>query len=132
MSVSVISLLGLISWSILLTFLVILVRAKSISAGTINFEQDGSDLPGFAERVTRAHGNSLENLAIPAALILYGLASDQSGVTDGLAMIVLAARVAQSVIHMASAAFLAVLLRATFFVVQVAIWIIWILGFYGA
>jgi len=132
MSASVICLLGLIAWSILLTFLVVLVRLKPILGGTIVFEQDGSDLPGFAQRVTRAHGNSLENLAIPAALILYGLATGQSGVTDGLAVVVLGARVAQSVIHMASSAFPAVLARATFFVVQIVIWIIWCLGFYGA
>ena len=132
MSASVICLLGLIGWSILLTFLVVLVRVKPILGGTIVFEQDGSDLPGFAQRVTRAHGNSLENLAIPAALILYGVATGQSAVTDGLAMVVLGARVAQSVVHMSSSAFPAVLARATLFVVQVVIWIIWALGFYGA
>ena len=132
MSASVICLLGLIGWSILLTFLVVLVRVKPILGGTIVFAQDGSDLPGFAQRVTRAHGNSLENLAIPAALILYGVATGQSAVTDGLAMVVLGARVAQSVVHMASSAFPAVLARATLFVVQVVIWIIWALGFYGA
>lgn len=131
MSVSVISLLGLIGWSILLTFLVVMVRGKSLLAGTTNFAQDGSDLPGFAQRVTRAHGNSLENLAIPAALILYGVATNQSAVTDGLAMFVLVARIGQSLVHLASAAFPAVVLRATLFVVQIVIWIIWSLNFYG-
>jgi uncharacterized MAPEG superfamily protein len=132
MSASAICLIGLIGWSILLTFLVVLVRVKPILGGAIVFEQDGSDLPGFAQRVTRAHGNSLENLAIPAALILYGIATDQSAVTDGLAMVVLGARVAQSAVHMASGAFAAVLARAALFVVQVVIWIIWALGFYAA
>lgn len=132
MSASAICLLGLVGWSIVLTFLVIGARTKSILGGTIVFEQDGSDLPGFAQRVTRAHGNSLENLAIPAALILYGMATGQSAVTEGLAVVVLGARVAQSVCHMASGAFPAVLARATLFVVQVVIWIIWLLGFYGA
>ena len=96
MSASVVCLLGLIGWSILLTFLVVMVRVKPILGGTFVFEQDGSDLPGFAQRVTRAHGNSLENLAIPAALILYGVATAQSAVTDGLAMIVLGAQVAST------------------------------------
>lgn len=132
MSASVLCLLGLIVWSIFLTIMVVLVRTKPILGGTIVFEQDGSDLPGFAQRVTRAHGNSLENLAIPAALILFGIATDQSAVTDGLAMFVLGARVAQSVVHMASSAFPAVLTRATLFVVQVVIWIIWAFSFYGA
>ncbi len=132
MSASVVCLLGLIVWSILLTIMVVLVRAKPILGGAIVFEQDGSDLPGFAQRVTRAHGNSLENLAIPAALILFGIATDQSAVTNGLALFVLGARVAQSLVHMASGAFPAVLTRAILFVVQVVIWIIWAISFYAA
>jgi len=132
MSASAVCLLGLIGWSIVLTFMLIGARSKSIFGGTILFDQDGSDLPGFPQRVTRAHGNSLENLAIPAALILYGIATGQSAVTDGLAMIVLYARVGQSIVHIASVSFPAVLVRATLFTVQVVIWVIWALGFYGA
>ena len=131
MSATVLCLLGLITWSILLTFLVVIVRTKPILGGTIVFEQDGRDLPGFAQRVTRAHGNSLENLAIPAALILYGIATNQTAVTEGLAMVVLGARIAQSVVHMASSAMPAVFARAMLFVVQVVIWIVWTVGFYG-
>ena len=131
MSASEICLLGLVGWSILLTFMVVGVRLKPILGGTLAFQQDGGDLPPFAQRVTRAHGNSLENLAIPVALILYGIATGQSAVTDGLAGVVLAARLGQSLVHMASGAHLAVLVRALLFVVQVAIWIVWGLTFYG-
>ena len=132
MSASAVCLFGLIGWTIVLTFLLIGVRLKPIFGGTVLFDQDGSDLPGFAQRVTRAHGNSLEWLTIPAALIVYGVATGQSAVTDGLAMIVLGARLGQSIVHMISVAVPAVLVRATLFTVQVVIWIIWTLGFYGA
>lgn len=132
MSASAVCLFGLIGWTIALTFLLIGVRLKPIFGGTVLFDQDGSDLPGFAQRVTRAHGNSLEWLTIPAALIVYGAATDQSAVTDGLAMIVLGARLGQSIIHMISVSLPAVLVRATLFTVQVVCWIIWTLGFYGA
>jgi hypothetical protein len=47
-------------------------------------------------------------------------------------MIVLGARLGQSIVHMISVSFPAVLVRATLFTVQVVIWIIWTLGFYGA
>jgi uncharacterized MAPEG superfamily protein len=132
MSASAVCLFGLIGWTIVLTFLLIGVRLKPIFGGTVLFDQDGSDLPGFAQRVTRAHGNSLEWLTIPAALIVYGVATGQSAVTDGLAMIVLGARLGQSIVHMISVSVPAVLVRATLFTVQVVIWIIWTLGFYGA
>jgi len=132
MSASAVVLFGLVGWSIVLTLLVVAVRLKPILSGTIVFEQDGSDLPGLAQRVTRAHGNSLENLAIPAALILYGLATGQSAITDGLAMILLGARIGQSVVHIASAAHPAVLLRAGLFFVQVVIWASWAMDFYAA
>ncbi len=131
MSASAVCLFGLIGWTIVLTFLLIGVRLKPIFGGTVLFDQDGSDLPGFAQRVTRAHGNSLEWLTIPAALIVYGVATGQSAVTDGLAMVVLGARLGQSVVHMISVSVPAVLVRATLFTVQVVIWIIWTLGFYG-
>jgi len=132
MSASAVVLFGLVGWSIVLTLLVVAVRLKPILSGTVVFEQDGSDLPGLAQRVTRAHGNSLENLAIPAALILYGLATGQSAITDGLAMILLGARIGQSVVHIASAALPAVLLRAGLFFVQVVIWAGWAMDFYAA
>lgn len=132
MSASAVCLFGLIGWTILLAFVLIGVRLKPIMGGTFLFAQDGSDLQGFAQRVTRAQGNSLEWLTIPAALILYGIATGQSAVTDGLAMILLYCRFAQSIVHMASVSFPAVLVRATLFTVQIVIWIMWSLAFYNA
>ena len=132
MSASAICLFGLIAWTILLALLLISARFPKILGGEFLFAQDGSDIGGFVQRVTRAHGNSLEWLTIPAALILYGIATGQSAVTDGLAMVVLGARLAQSIAHILSISFPAVMVRATLFTVQLVIWVMWTWSFYSA
>ncbi len=135
MSASAVSLLGYIGWILLLSAL--LVSARMITSFTKgnalnSFSQDGSDLPGWGARVTRAHGNSLEWFAIPAALILYGMVTGQSEITNGLAMISLYCRLGQSISHMISTAVPVVLVRATFFTVQLVIWGIWAWNFFNA
>lgn len=132
MSTSAICLFGLIAWTIFLAIGLISARLPSIMGGTFLFTQDGTDLAGFGQRITRAQGNSLEWLVIPAALILYGIATGQGAVTDGLAMIVLYARLGQSIVHIASVSFPAVLVRATLFTAQIVIWVMWTWGFYSA
>ena len=135
MSASVICLLGLIGWTIFLLFVLLGARGHAIFSGGHEpnvFDQQGTDVGPFAQRITRAQANSLEWLTIPAALLIYGIATGQNEVTDGLAMVVLGTRLAQSVVHLVSIALPAILVRATLFTVQVVIWIIWSLGFYGA
>ena len=131
MSATAMSLTGLIAWTIALTFVLLGVRVKAIVGGHAfaGFTQDGSDLGGFAERVTRAHGNSLEWLVVPAALMAYAIATDQTNVTDGLAMWVFYARVIQSIVHMGSISTPAVGIRGTMLTVQIVIWIIWMVSF---
>jgi uncharacterized MAPEG superfamily protein len=131
MSATAMCLVGLISWSIILTFMLLGVRGAAIMKGHAfaGFAQDGTDLGGFAHRVTRAHGNSLEWLVVPAALLVYALATGQTEVTDGLAMWVLYARVIQSIVHMASVSTPAVAVRGTMLTVQIVIWIIWMVKF---
>ena len=121
MSASATCLFGLIGWTIILLFVLLGARTKPAIAGRLVFDQQGTDMPGFGQRITRAQANSLEWLTIPAALLLYGIATGQTAVTEGLAMIVLGARLLQSIVHM-----LSVTLPA------VVIWIIWIFGFAGA
>ena len=132
MSASVVCLLGLIGWSIVLLFVLLGARTKFFFTGQLVFDQQGTDLGGTAQRITRAQANSLEWLVIPAALLTYGIAADQSAVTEGLAMVVLGARVLQSLTHIMSVSMPAIGIRATLFTVQVVIWIIWAVGFYGA
>jgi uncharacterized MAPEG superfamily protein len=121
-------LIGLVSWTIFLIFVLLTFRIIAVVKGQKalnNFLPDGSDLDPAAQRATRAHLNSLENLPIVGALLLYALVSGQTAITDPLAMVVLGARVLQSVTHIISTSVPAVMARATLFGVQVAIWIIW-------
>jgi uncharacterized MAPEG superfamily protein len=135
MSASAVCLLGLIGWTIFLLFVLLGARGHAIFSGGHEpniFDQQGTDVGPFGQRITRAQANSLEWLTIPAALLVYGIATGQSAVTDGLAMVVLYTRLAQSVAHLISTALPMILVRATLFTVQVVIWIIWAWGFYGA
>ncbi len=132
MSASIICLFGLIIWSIVLMFVLLGARTKYALSGQLVFDQQGIDLGGTPQRITRAQANSLEWLVIPSALLIYGIATGQSEITDGLAMVALGSRILQSVVHMLSVSLPAILIRATLFTVQVVIWLIWSYAFYIA
>ena len=131
MTASATALIGFVGWTIVLTLCLLTARFAAMAKGhPVNtFTQDGSELASIGQRITRAHGNSLEWLVIPVALLGYAIASGQTAVTDGLAMIALGARVLQSVSHIISTATPVVLIRATFFTVHVVIAIIWTVKF---
>lgn len=135
MSVTAQALCGLVLWSVVLTFMLVFTRVGAVMRGEkqLNaFQADGKDLNAFGQRMTRAHANSLENLAGAAALLLLAIATGQTAVTDGLAFAYLGARIAQSVVHIASTAPPAVMLRATFFSVQMILLIVWGVKLLGA
>lgn len=127
MTATACALLSLVAWAILLTFALVFTRGAAGAKGkAINsFSPAGTDLDGFGYRVTRAHGNTLENLAILASLLLYAIATQQTQITDGLAAVLVGARVVQSVVHIASGGVPAVLLRASAFSVQMVIGLYW-------
>ena len=128
------ALIGLASWAIILTFVLVGVRTRAILGGKAlnTFDNTGKDMTGLAFRVTRAHGNMIENLAIPATFMLYAVATDQTAITNGLASIVLWARIAQSAVHMISTSKPMVLLRANLFAAQLITCLFWAWKFYGA
>ena len=132
MSASVVCLFGLIAWSVVLLFVLLGARTSHFFGGQLVFDQQGADLGGTAQRITRAQANSLEWLVIPAALLVYGISTGQTAVTDGLAMVVLGSRIFQSITHIMSVSLPAIGIRATFFTVQVVIWLMWAYGFYSA
>lgn len=134
MSATATCMLGLIGWTMVLTMGLLTARTAAMLSGhPVNtFSQDGSELASLSQRVTRAHGNSLEWLVIPLGILGYALATGQTAVTDGLAMIFLGARVLQSITHVVATSTPAVLVRATFFTVHVVIAIIWLIKLYGA
>lgn len=79
------------------------------------------DDPGIVTRASHAHANTVENLPLFAAVVLAAAAMNQSAVVDGFACYVLYARLAQVLVHLIGTSFILVLLRATFFLVQIAL-----------
>ena len=117
------------SWSMVLLVGIALYRSwVSMTAGKAlnSFTAAGTDLPGFGQRLTRAHANTYEFLPIAGAVMLFAIATDQSTITDDLAGVLIGARLAQSIVHLVSTNTIAVLLRFTFFLVQVCVVGYWI------
>jgi uncharacterized MAPEG superfamily protein len=136
MSPSALALIGYAAWTVLLAITVlnyrtVLVLTKKRPANA--FEPFGSDVSAFSGRLCRAHANCYENLPIFAALILVAMFTGHGEITDTLARWVLAARVAQSTVHLISISEMAVTLRATLWTVQLAIEAYWVvqLGLLG-
>ena len=125
---TVIALTGFISLTLLLVILMEILRSRLvlIKAIPINeFKPDNSNLSPFMQRIARAHANCLEGLPIFGGLLLVAIVTGQTSVTDPLAYSLLAARVLQSSIHLASLSIVAVTIRATAFAIQMAIGAYW-------
>lgn len=117
------------SWSMVLLVGIALYRSwVSMTAGKAlnSFTAAGTDLPGFGQRLTRAHANTYEFLPIAGAVMLFAIATDQTAITDDHASLLIGARLAQSIVHLVSTSTIAVLLRFTFFLVQVCVVGYWI------
>ena len=130
------AILGLVAWFAILLLSLEAVRSiATLKMGkpANSFDPTGRDLSTFGQRLTRAHANAYEFLPFPLAVLLYALATNQAAVTDGLALWLLAARIGQSLTHLASTSNAAVLIRfLVFFVPQQAILIIWLWWLAGA
>lgn len=135
LSPSAITLLGLVAWSLLLLFLLLNQRGLLVLAGRMKinaFAPDGSNMPGsFGQRVVRAHANSLENLPMQAAVLLFALHAGQTAITDPLACLLLGARIFQSLMHLISTHPLFVWLRFAGLFVQILILAWWLLRLSG-
>ena len=126
MSNAVVALGGFALWTLILVLSIATFRAVSdliLKRGiALNcFKPDGSDVPGFGQRLTRAHLNSLEVLPIFAAVVLIASLAGQMALLEPTVMYILYARVAQSIAHIISTSIIAVLFRGIFFVIQVAL-----------
>ncbi len=128
------ALIGLATWAIILSFVLVTVRFMAIKGGKElnSFDPEGKDLSTFGLRVTRAHANTLENLAILASFLLYAMATGQTAITEGLACWLLYARIGQSVVHMISTSVPFVFIRASLFSAQLIICLLWAWKFWHA
>jgi hypothetical protein len=132
MNDTIIGLLGYITWIlVLLVWLAVyrtLLVAKKQQAVN-DFKADGSNSPAFGERLARAQGNCVESFAFIGGLMLLALATDSAAITNGLALLLLVARLGQSMTHLISTSVLAVQIRFAFFLVQIGICICWVVLF---
>jgi len=123
MTLALWSLLGFAVWTVLLIASVASTRAVLVVSGyeRANAFKPSSATPdaGYLQRAGRAHANCVENLPVFATLVVVGhLAGEASPSFGTLAAVVLGARLAQGVTHLLSISEVAVLVRFTFFVVQ--------------
>ncbi len=135
LSASAVALLGLIAWTLLLLFLIINQRGLLVLSGRMRvnaFAPDGSNTPGgFAQRLVRAHANSLENLPLQLGVLLYAMHAGQTAITDPLAPVLLGARLFQSLMHLISTRALFVWLRFAGLLAQMLILAWWLLRLAG-
>ncbi|MEH6671185.1 MAPEG family protein [Halopseudomonas sp.] len=134
-SPTAVALLGLAAWMLVLLFVMVNQRGLLVLSGKMRvnaFAPDGSNTPeGFGRRLVRAHANCVENLPLLFAVLLYALATGNTAITDGLAVLLLAARVFQSVMHLISTSPIFVWLRFAGFMVQLMIVAWWLLRLAG-
>ena len=134
MSATATVLLSYVAWTMLLVMSLGIYRTVLVMKGgraANSFSASGGDVGGLGQRLTRAHANCYENAPIGGAVLLYAIAAGQTGITDGLAYVFLAARIAQSIVHIISTSNMFVLIRFAFFGVQLVILIIWLLQLSG-
>ena len=134
MSPTATALAGYAGWYLLLSFALGIYRSALVLGGqraANSFKSDGSDVSPFGWRLNRARDNCYENLPLFAALAIAASIAGRLAVTDPLAMYVLYARIGQSVTHIASTSVPAVQIRFAFFLVQLAIYAIWVVRLLG-
>ena len=120
-----------ISWALALLILMEILRTKLVLAKktvVTYFVPDNSNLSPFMQRLARAHANCIEGIPIFGGLMLIAIATDRTSVTNSLALVLLAARITQSLIHLSSSSSTAINLRFLAFAVQVGIAVYWCYG----
>ena len=129
MNDTIISLLGYITWILVLLIWLAVYRTMLVAKkeqAVNDFKSDGSNSPAFGERLARAQGNCVESFAFIGGLMLLALAINLAEITNGLALLLFAARLGQSITHLLSTSVLAVQVRFVFFLIQVAICFYWV------
>ena len=125
------ALLGFTAWTLLLVSLVFVYRSLRFLTGTpVNSWPRGARAahdPTWVQRAADAHANALENLPIFAVVVLAAAALDKTALIAPLAPWALYARVGQSVAHLLGTSQPLVLVRATFWAAQLALFF-WMLA----
>jgi hypothetical protein len=134
MNATIIVLIGYIAWILVLLLGLASYRTYMSLTGKfrgLKFEADGSDVPEFGKRLTRAQANCVESFSFIGGILLLAIATDSSAITNGLAYILLAARLGQSLVHLISTSTLAIQLRFALFLVQFGIVVFWVVKLFA-
>lgn len=135
MSNTALALTGFVGWTLALLVLMEAIRSWLVLSGKVpsnGFPPDNANLSPFMQRLARAHMNCLEGLPVFGGLMAIALMTGQAALTDKLALWLLAARIVQSVIHLASTSIRAVNFRFAAFAVQMGIALWWTAKLLGA
>lgn len=134
MSTTLLALLGFLSWTLFLLVLMEVIRTKLVLTKEVaanGFTPANAGLSPFMQRLARVHANCLEGLVLFGGFMLLAVVAGKAHVTDPLAYALLAARIVQSSIHLASTSPLAVTARFTAFAVQMGIAVWWAVKLHG-
>jgi uncharacterized MAPEG superfamily protein len=119
------ALLAFTGWTMLLVATIFLYRGVRFLSGTpINAWPRGAkptNDPSWMKRLEDAHANCVENLPVFAALVLAGAAMGKLDAIAALAPWVFYARICQTVAHLSGVGRLNVLVRASFWAVQLGL-----------
>ena len=121
------ALLGFTAWTLLLVLAVFLYRGVRFVGGTpINSwpraEKNEGDMP-FIRRFADAHSNCLENLPVFAAIVFVAAQMNRLDAINAFAPWVLYARFGQTLAHLSGTGQANVFVRASFWAVQVALFV---------
>ncbi len=121
LGVPLLCVLAYVAWTIGLVIALTVARLRHLGGGGSVRDFGVPDDRRLVWRLFRAHANAVENLPLFATVVLVAAVAGREGIAfDGLAATYLAARVAQSVAHVAPGAGLRFNVRFGFFAVQLA------------
>lgn len=119
------ALVGFALWTMALVAIVFLYRSLRFSKGVpINSWPRGNKPTSdatFIKRVEDAHANCLESLPVFAVIVLAAACMDRTSAVNTLAPYVLYARIGQTLAHLSGTAPSQVLVRASFWSVQLGL-----------
>lgn len=130
MNYTILAVVAYILWTMLLLLALAGYRTaynKSNNRKSLKFDASGSDVGGFGERLTRAHANCYESFVFVIGPMILALATGSAAITNGLAIYMILARLAQSIVHILSVANIAITLRFVLFLVQFGIAAYWLI-----
>lgn len=129
MNYTILGLAGYIIWTMILLLGIAGYRtaySKTNNKKSLKFDANGTDVGDFGQRLTRAHANCYECFSFIGGAMLLALATGSATITNGLALVLLLARIVQSSVHLVSGANGAISLRFVLFLIQFGIVAYWL------